>query len=214
MRLDNTIRKGNRFFTKNAYPGTRHFDERIIRIESEEYREWNPERSKLAAAMMKGISQLGLKQDYHVLYLGASHGYTPSFVSDVIGKKGVLHAVEFAPRVARDLYFIAKQRDNILPIIADCNEPENYQHMLTGADLIFQDIAQKNQVEILLKHFMFLKKGGFALLALKARSIDVTAKPKDIYKKVMKQLEEKAKVVDYRELDPIERDHAFFVVKK
>ena len=61
---------------------------------------------------------------------------------------------------------------------------------------------------------MFLKPGGFGLLALKARSVDVTKNPKEIFRKVKIELEEKYNVVDYRDLDPYELDHAFYVVKK
>jgi len=77
------------------------------------------------------------------------------------------------------------------------------------------DIAQKNQAEIFLKNCkMFLKKGGFGLLALKARSVDVTRNPKIIFKEIREKLEKQMIIVDYRELDPYEKDHAFFVVKK
>ena len=61
---------------------------------------------------------------------------------------------------------------------------------------------------------MFLKEGGYALLALKSRSIDVTKQPKRVYKEVLEQLEKHLKVIDYRELDPFQKDHAMFICKK
>ena len=51
-------------------------------------------------------------------------------------------------------------------------------------------------------------------MTIKSRSIDITKKPKMIFKEVMKVLEEKMTVVDYRTLEPHEKDHALFVVKK
>jgi len=51
-------------------------------------------------------------------------------------------------------------------------------------------------------------------LVIKARSIDVTKKPKQIFKKVMEELSIKVTVVDYRNLEPFEKDHAIFVCKK
>src|SRR4030042_1392825 len=80
-------------------------------------------------------------------------------------------------------------------------------------DDVYQDIAQKNQVEIFLKNCdAFLKKGGFGLLAVKARSVDVTKHPKEIFREVRRQLEQSSMViVDYRELEPFERDHAFLL---
>jgi fibrillarin-like pre-rRNA processing protein len=81
---------------------------------------------------------------------------------------------------------------------------------------VFQDIAQPNQVDIFLKNCnAFLKRGGFGLLALKARSVDVSRRPTDIFKEVRVQLEKSNMViVDYRTLEPFERDHAMFVCKK
>ncbi|MBN1157728.1 fibrillarin-like rRNA/tRNA 2'-O-methyltransferase, partial [Candidatus Woesearchaeota archaeon] len=60
---------------------------------------------------------------------------------------------------------------------------------------------------------LFLKKEGFGLLAVKARSIDVAKKPRDIFNIVRAELEKEMAVVDYKILDPYERDHCMFVCK-
>ena len=51
-----------------------------------------------------------IKQNENILYLGASHGYTPSFVSDIVGNNGLVFCLDFAPRVVRDLYMICEER--------------------------------------------------------------------------------------------------------
>ena len=61
---------------------------------------------------------------------------------------------------------------------------------------------------------MFLKKDGYGMIAVKSRSIDVVKQPQQIYKETRKHLEEKFEVVDMVELDPYDKDHAMFVVKK
>ena len=61
---------------------------------------------------------------------------------------------------------------------------------------------------------MFLKKDGYCLLAVKARSVDVSKKPKEIFKEVRKEIEKELTIVDERKLDPFEKDHMFFVCKK
>ena len=82
------------------------------------------------------------------------------------------------------------------------------------ADVIYQDIAQKGQVDIFLKNInAFLKKDGYALLAIKARSIDVTKNPKQIFKEVREMLDKEMIIVDYRTLEPYQKDHAFFICK-
>jgi fibrillarin-like pre-rRNA processing protein len=209
--------KNTFYFTKSAYPGFRGFDERIEKLNGEEYREIKPERSKFVAAVAKGLSQTGIKKGSVVLYLGASHGYTPSFMSDIIGKEGFMFCLDFAPRVVKDLVFVCEKRSNMAPMLEDATHPENYSAQVPRVDVVYQDIAQRNQLKIFLDNCnMFLKPGGFGLLALKARSVDVTRNPSDIFKEVRALLEKEKGVIvaDYRELVPFEKDHAFFVVKK
>lgn len=203
-----------KLFTKSIDKNS-FFEERIIVQDRVHYREWDPKRSKLAAGLLKGISQIGFKEGDLVLYLGASHGYTPSFVSDIVGKKGFVFAIDFAPEVVRDLVILTEERENMAPILGDCNHPEDYKDLVLESDVVYQDIAQKNQVQIFLKNCnAYLKKGGFGLLALKARSVDVTKRPKEIFKQVRAELEKHITIVDYRTLDPFEKDHALFIVKK
>lgn len=190
------------------------FDEDIISEEGKDYRAWNPLRSKLAAAIVKGLPQLPVARNSKVLYLGAAHGYTPSFISD-IASEGLVFALDFAPRVVRDLVFTAEKRKNILPLLADANHPESYYSITGAVDIVYQDVAQRNQVDIFLKNCnMLLKPGGFGMLALKARSVDVLQNPQGIFLAAKKELEKKLAVVDMRLLSPLQKDHAFFVCKK
>lgn len=216
------FQEGRSFLTKNPYPGKLFFDmEREHRLKGSVYREVDPKRSKFVAALAKGLQQTGMSEGSIVLYLGASHGYTPSFFSDIIGgkeaKSGMLFCLDFAPRVVRDLYFVCEQRPNMAPILASASKIEDYKDLIPEVDVVFQDIAQRDQLGIFLKNCdAFLKQGGFGMVTIKARSIDVTATPKDIFKKLRIELEENPNytVIDYRELDPFEMDHAFFVVRK
>lgn len=204
-------------YTINLTPGKAFFAEELVREGGVEFRSWDVSRSKLAAAIKKGVSQIGIKEKDIVLYLGASHGFTPSFVSDLVGKEGFVFCLDNAPRVVRDLVFVCEERNNMAPILADANHPEEYKQLITSqVDVVYQDIAQRNQVDIFLKNCdAYLKKGGFGLLAIKARSVDVSKHPKEIFREVRKKLEQSIMViVDYRELEPLERDHAFFVCKK
>jgi len=204
-----------KLYTPNLTPGIKYFDEEIERFNGLEFRNWDPKRSKLAASIVKEASQIGIKEGDTILYLGASHGYTPSFVSDIIGEKGFMFALDFAPRVVRDLVFLCEKRKNMAPVMGDANQPGTYRHRVTMVDIVYQDVAQRNQAEIFLKNCdAFLKPGGFGLLAVKSRSVDITKKPKDIYAEVRQMLDRKITVVDYRILDPFEKDHAMFVCKK
>lgn len=208
--------QGNRrmLFTKNLIPGKGFFNERLVEENDVEYREFNPSRSKLGAAIIKKINEIPIMAGSKVLYLGAAHGYTASFISDVVGLNGFVFALDFAPRVVRDLYFVCEARENMAPILADASKPESYADKITEVDVIYQDIAQKLQIEILLKNLRFLKPKGFALIAVKSRSIDVTMHPSKIFAECVKRLEKELRLIDWKTLDPLEKDHAFFVCQK
>ncbi|MAE13597.1 fibrillin [Candidatus Woesearchaeota archaeon] len=201
--------------TFSSYPGTRHFEEIVKVVEGREVREWSPQRSKIAAAMAKGITQLGIKEGGVVLYLGASHGYTASFVSDMIGKEGAVFCLDHAPRVVRDLVFVCEKRSNMIPILGDAYLPDSYGLFVPVVDVVVQDIAQRDQGEIFLKNCArYLKHGGFGILSVKARSVDVSKRPQEVFKEVRALLEKEMIVADYRELGPFEKDHCLFVCKK
>ena len=206
---------GKRLFTKSIAPGDAPFDERIMRDQGEEYREFDPTRSKLAATIMKGSTNVGIRKNDVVLYLGVSHGYTASYVSDMVGKGGLIFGIDPAPRVIRDLVFLTRQRPNIVPILANANHPEEYVGRVCLADVVYQDVSQKNQAEIFLKNCkIFLKKGGYGLLAVKARSINIKQNSKQIFNDVRKIVEAELTVIDFRILDPLEKDHCMIIVKK
>lgn len=205
---------GKRIFTKSIVPGA-PFGERIVKDEGIAYREFDPNHSKLAAMIMKGCTNIGIRRNDIVLYLGVSHGYTASFISDMVGSEGLIFGIDPAPRVMRDLVFLAEKRKNIVPLLANANHPEEYTARICLSDVIIQDIAQKNQAEIFIKNCqLFLKKGGYGLLSVKARSIDVKRRNKDIFEEIRKQLEKTFTVIDYRILEPYELDHCMIIIKK
>ncbi|MBI5880792.1 fibrillarin-like rRNA/tRNA 2'-O-methyltransferase [archaeon] len=212
-----TAKKGKQILlcTKNLVPGRKVYGEDLIKDGNDEYRDWNVTRSKLGAALAKGVSQIGIYPGSKVLYLGASTGTTSSHVSDIVGEDGFVFALDFAPRTTRELMYLCELRKNMSPIIADARRPETYHQYVTMVDAVFQDIAQRDQAEIFIKNCnAYLKSGGFGILAIKARSVDVAKKPKQIFMEVKAYLEKHITIVDYRELEPFERDHCIFVCKK
>ena len=199
------IKKGKRtiLLTKNLVHGKQVYDERLVQEGKIEYREWDIRRSKLATAILKGVKEIGLFEGAVVLYLGAASGTTASHVSDIVGKKGFVFALDFAPRVVRDLVFVCEDRKNMAPMMFDANKPDEYKDKVEKVDVVYMDIAQKMQPEIFLKNInMFLKPGGYALIAVKSRSIDVTRNPMQIFSEVRKKLAKKIKVIDFKTLGP------------
>ncbi len=206
--------KEKKLYTLNLVPGRQVYGESLVEENGKEYREWNPRRSKLCAAFLKGLKPFPLGPESTVLYLGAATGTTVSHVSD-IAKKGLVFALEFSPEVFSELYLLADKRPNIVPILADANQPESYYHRLMAFDVVYQDVAQRNQVEIFLQNCqLFLKKGGYGLLCVKARSIDVGKRPRQIFAEVRDQLKQRFRVEDHHILHPFQKDHAVFLVHK
>ncbi len=197
--------------TRNMTPGRTYYGEPTYQVDGVEYRSWNPTRSKLAAAIMKGIGYVPVRPGATVLYLGAASGTTVSHVSDVIGEAGHVWALDFAPRALRDLIDkVARYRSNVSPILGDANKPMEYASLVPMVDALFADVAQPNQAEIVVKNAsVFLKRGGWAMLSIKSRSVDVTQRPRDVYEAQVKVLEGGGlKVRELVELEPYEKDHA------
>lgn len=200
-----------RVCTENLARGIDVYGERLVTIKSIEYRVWDPFRSKLAAAIIKGLKHLPIKYGSKVLYLGASTGTTASHISDIVGTSGLVFCVESSARVARELISrVAAHRSNIIPIIEDARRPNAYFSVTGKVDVVYCDIAQPDQTQIAIANCkMYLKNNGYLILVIKTRSIDVTKEPKDVVKGEVSKLEDSNfKVEHVINLQPFDKDHA------
>ncbi len=207
------FQEGEKIYTLNATPGYSHYGENLVERGGKEYREWNPHRSKAAAALMKDID-LGLEKDSEVLYLGAASGTTVSHFSDVISR-GFVVAVEYSETVIRGLVSLAENRENIAPVLGDARKPSEYSDFLDEADVVFQDISQSDQAEIFLRNTdRYLKEGGTGLFAVKARSISSSRNRGEIFSEVKDKLRQDFKILQETELEPYEKEHLFLKLEK
>ncbi len=208
-------RHGRRFLlTPNLARGTRVYNEELVLRGGVEYRTWDPFRSKLAAAMLKGLPEDVIREGDRVLYLGTSTGTTPSHVSDIVGETGLVIGVEFSARVAREFVEnVARKRNNVIPYVEDARDPSKYN--VAKVDVVYCDIAQPDQTEIALENCRaMLKPGGTLLLVVKARSIDVLKDPRVVFGEEVKKLERAGlAVTSVIELSPFEKDHALVAAK-
>lgn len=201
--------------TKNLSPGNKVYGEKLVEFRGDEYRIWNPYKSKLGSAILKEIEDVPVKPRSKVLYLGAASGTTASHVSDIVGPEGMVYCVEISSRPLRDLLVTCEQRPNMAPILADGQKVEKYRAMIEQVDVVYQDVAHPEQVNIALENSRtFLRESGNALIALKARSIDVTKEPREIFRREIKKLEKEMEIIDSKLLDPYEEDHAIVLLKK
>ena len=206
------IRIGRDFATENLVPGQSVYGERLIRKKGKEYRSWDSRRSKIAAAMLKKM-KIPFGKNWTVLYLGVASGTTASHLSDII-RDGMIFGVDPAPRVMRDFILLSETRHNLTPVFEDANRPDKYRHIVPEVDFLYQDVAQPNQAQIFLKNAgTYLKKGGMAFIAVKSRSIDVTANPRKVFDEFKKELRG-FKIISETRLEPFEKDHLALLLKK
>jgi fibrillarin-like pre-rRNA processing protein len=175
-----------------------------------DWRLWDANRSKLGAMLERG-ADTGLRGGESVLYLGAASGTTVSHVADFCGPT---YAVEFAPRPVRDLLSVAESRENLFPLLKDARKPETYAHVVEGdLDVLVQDVATRGQADVAIRNRQFLRDDGRLLVAVKARSEDVTADPSTVFDRVLDELGEAYEVLETTSLEPHHADHLGVVAR-
>lgn len=207
------FKKEGEFYTLNLVPCESVYGEELVQEDDFEYRHWVPDRSKLAALLKKSYTP-DIRPDMELLYLGAGDGTTVSHLSDIL-TSGKIYAVEFSTKPYRSLLSLAEDRKNIFPINADARNPEEYSDIARQVDFLYQDISQSDQPEIFVKNLDLLKKGEHALMALKARSMDVTKPSEKVFEEVKGKVKDSGyQVEDVVDIEPWQKDHAFFIVRK
>jgi len=175
----------------------------------DEWRAWDPDRSKLGAMLELGV-ETGLAGGENVLYLGAAAGTTVSHVADFAGPT---YAVEFAPRPMRDCLDAAESRGNLFPLLKDARKPETYAHVVEPVDVLIQDVATRGQARVARTNARFLRDDGRLLVAIKARSEDVTRDPESVFEDVLDDLRADYEVLATERLSPYHDDHLSVVAR-
>jgi len=198
--------------TLSADPGKRVYGERLVDVSGNEYRAWDPNRSKLSAYLCLGGTFFPFSRDSSVLYLGAASGTTASHVSDV-AVNGRVYCVEISQRSFRDLVGICGSRKNMIPILGDASSPGSYGFAVERVDIVYQDVAQKGQADILADNMEYFS-ARYGMVSIKARSEDVTAPPEKIFERSCERLRERGmKILDMLPLEKHEKAHAMICVE-
>lgn len=206
--------RGGALFTENLTPGRSVYGEERVDEAGREFRRFDPKRSKLAAFVINGGQSWPFERTRALLYLGASHGTTASHLSDVLPRARI-HLIEKSPRSFSSLLALAGSRTNLYPWLADAQLPERYRAQVGEVEVLYQDVAQRNQVEVLLENARAcLKPHGHAILQLKTRSITQSESPRAVLKFAQRTLEDNGlEVLESVDLTPFSRGHFTLVLQ-
>ena len=222
------IRKeGRTLWTRNAVKGISVRDERRKKDSRIEWRHWEPQKSKVAACLLKtklDPSELIPEVGSTCLYLGASSGTTVSHIHDHVCGSGNHHngqivSVEISPRMMRDLSKLSELRPGLIPVLGDARKPTVISPYLRDkVDLIHQDISVADQTKSLWNiSEIFLKDDGIGLLSLKAASERWIEGGDDSRFKSAKELIEsnsKVELIENVDISHFEGQHRVFVIRK
>ncbi|MCI4334522.1 MAG: fibrillarin-like rRNA/tRNA 2'-O-methyltransferase [Thermoplasmata archaeon] len=208
------LRSGTELFTVNLRPGRAVYGETLRPEGTEELRTWDPWRSKLAAYLLHPSASFDLSGVRRLLYLGAAHGTTASHLSDLL-PAAQLFLVEKSPSAFGQLLALSRERENLLPLLADAQMPERYRAELAPVEWLYQDIAQRDQTRIFAENAAAaLAPGGRGLLMLKVRSVTQRRSPRELIQEARSELARAGlsprPAVD---LAPYSRDHAAIAVQ-
>ena len=209
------FRRGKDLYTVNLTPGKSVYHEELRREAGIEYRQWDPFRSKLAAFLLRNANARDLQGVRSVLYLGGAHGTTASHLSDLL-PDGQIFVIEKSPVVFAPLLALSRHRPNLLPILADAQLPERYAADVGLVDFLYQDIAQRGQVQIFAENAAAcLRDPGRGILILKVRSVTQRRTAESIVAEARSQLERDGFRIDSTiGLQPFSREHVALYVDR
>ena len=170
---------------------------------------WNPYHSKLSAYLLAGGKNWPFERDSKILYLGSAEGNTISYLSEIC-KTNSITAIEISPVAMAELLVLVKKKNNIIPCLCDAHFPEKYRIQANNPEIIYQDIAQNDQVEIFIRNCEYFKPKQ-AFLMLKTQS--VAKKEFDIFKSTEKRLNEIFESVESVNINKWARGHSAYFME-
>lgn len=185
------------------------YGERWTEVSDHRYRLFEPGRSKLAAAVVRGWPGDLPAPGERWLYLGAATGTTASHVADLVGPEGRVYAVERSVRPFARLLSLSERWPNLRPILGDARDPIAYASLVPPVDGIYADIAQPDQLDIVLRNAELLLggDGGRLLVALKTTSMGRHRTAKAHRESAEETLGETATLFSSVPLEPFHKGH-------
>jgi fibrillarin-like rRNA methylase len=210
------IREGDRLVPATEALGTPPdvYGERLVAKRSGWWRRWDPYRSKLSAALLKGYRGPVPQPGERWLYLGAATGTTASHLADLVGPEGAVYAVEMSLRPFARLLRLAERYPNLFPILGDARHPDDYSGWIPPVDGVYSDVAQPDQVGIACRNGeLFLRDGRPLLLVLKLSSLGRERSSEILVERALGEMRPFRPLAPPIALEPYHRQHRFLAAR-
>ena len=154
--------------TKNIVEGTKTHKEKIVIVNDEEFLEWNPYKSKLAAAIRNGLQILPIIKNSKVVCINPLEESTILHISNIVGSEGSVFVIDVDKNKKSFLNKLVNTHKNIIPIY-DTVDELSFSSSITGkVDALYVDIPESEQIETIVeKYRSLLKNEGFLMLIAK-----------------------------------------------
>ena len=154
--------------TKNIVEGTKTHKEKIVIVNDEEFLEWNPYKSKLAAAIRNGLQILPIIKNSKVVCINPLEESTILHISNIVGSEGSVFVIDVDKNKKSFLNKLVNTHKNIIPIY-DTVDRLSFSSSITGkVDALYVDIPESEQIETIVeKYGSLLKNEGFLMLIAK-----------------------------------------------
>ena len=154
--------------TKNIVEGTKTHKEKIVIVNDEEFLEWNPYKSKLAAAIRNGLQILPIIKNSKVVCINPLEESTILHISNIVGSEGSVFVIDVDKNKKSFLNKLVNTHKNIIPIY-DTVDELSFSSSITGkVDALYVDNPESEQIEqIVEKYGSLLKNEGFLMLVTK-----------------------------------------------
>ena len=170
---------------------------------------WNAYHSKLSAYVLGKGENWPFKKDSKILYLGSAEGNTVGFLSKVC-KNGEIVAIDISATAVAELVNLAEKESNIIPFLGDAHFPEKYQVYTRNPDILYQDIAQSDQVEIFIRNFKFFRPMcGYLMI----KSNSISGKGKNIFEEVENTLKKEFACLEIVDIKKWAKGHKAYYIE-
>ena len=154
--------------TKNIVEGTKTHKEKIVIVNDEEFLEWNPYKSKLAAAIRNGLQILPIIKNSKVVCINPLEESTILHISNIVGSEGSVFVIDVDKNKKSFLNKLVNTHKNIIPIYDKVDELSFFSSITGKVDALYVDIPESEQIEqIVEKYGSLLKNEGFLMFVTK-----------------------------------------------